>query len=77
MIAEGDKVSLRWTATGTHRGELVGIAPTGNRVNVSGNLTARFSGGKIVEDHDIWDTLKLAQQIGVAGQVGKTQRATS
>jgi predicted ester cyclase len=77
MIAEGDKVSLRWTATGTYRGELAGIVPAGNRVNVPGNLMARFSGGKIVEDHDIRDTLKLAQQIGAVGQVGKAQRATS
>jgi steroid delta-isomerase-like uncharacterized protein len=75
IIAEGDKVSLQWTATGTHRGELAGIAPTGNRITVSGNLTVRISGGKIVEDHTLWDTLKLAQQIGAVGQAGKAQRA--
>ena len=77
LVGERDKVSVRWTATGTHRGELAGIAPTGNRINVPGNLTARMSGGKVVEEYNVWDTLKLAQQIGAVGQVGKTQRATS
>jgi len=76
ILAETDKVLLRWTATGTHRGELAGIAPTGNRVNVPGNLTVRISGGKIVEDYNLWDTLKLAQQIGAVGQVGQAKRAT-
>jgi predicted ester cyclase len=32
QIAEGDKVVSRWTATGTHTGDLMGIPPTGNRV---------------------------------------------
>ena len=76
MVAEGDKVSVRWTATGTHRGELAGIAPTGKRVTVPGNLTVRISGGKVVEDHTLWDTLKLAQQIGAVGQVSQTKGAT-
>ena len=75
MVAEGDKVSIRWTATGTHRGELAGIAPTGKRITVPGNLTVRIS-GKVVEDHTLWDTLKLAQQIGAVGQVGQTKGAT-
>ena len=77
MVAEGDKVLVRWTATGTHRGELAGIATSGKRITVPGNLTARFSSGKIVEEHNLWDTLKLAQQIGAVGQVGKAQGATS
>lgn len=41
----------------------------------TGNLTARISGGKVVEEHNVWDTLKLAQQIGAVGQVGKAQGA--
>jgi steroid delta-isomerase-like uncharacterized protein len=77
MVAERDKVSVRWTATGTHRGELAGIAATGNRINVPGNLTALMSGGKVIEEHNLWDTLKLAQQIGAVGQVGKAHRATT
>jgi predicted ester cyclase len=76
MVAEGDKVSVRWTATGTHRGELAGIAPTGKRISVPGNLTVRISGGKVVEDHSLWDTLKLAQQIGAVGEVGQAKGAT-
>lgn len=68
MVAEGDKVVILWTATGTHRGELAGIAPTGNRVNVSGSLVMRFAGGQVIEEHILWDTLKLAQQIGAVSQ---------
>ena len=75
MVAEGDKVSVRWTATGTHRGELAGIAPTGKRITVPGNLTVRISGGKVVEDYNLWDTLTLAQQMGAVGQIGQAKGA--
>ena len=60
----------------THRGELAGIAPTGKRISVLGNLTVRISGGKVVEDHNLWDTLKLAQQIGAVGEVRQAKGAT-
>ena len=35
-IAEGERVVIRWTVTGTHKGELQGIAPTGKHVTVTG-----------------------------------------
>jgi steroid delta-isomerase-like uncharacterized protein len=76
VVAEGDKVSVRWMATGTHRGELAGIPPTGKQVSVPGSLTVRISGGKVVEEYNLWDTLKLAQQIGAVGQVGQAKGAT-
>ena len=76
MVAEGDKVAIRFTATGTHRGELAGIAPSGKKMNVSGNLTVRITDGMVVEDYNVWDTLKLAQQIGAVGQVGQARGAT-
>jgi predicted ester cyclase len=50
QIAEGDKVVTRWTSSATHKGELMGIAPTGNRTGVSGVTISRISGGKLVED---------------------------
>jgi steroid delta-isomerase-like uncharacterized protein len=65
MLAEGDKVAARWTATGTHRGELMGIPPTGKRVTGSGLIISRFAGGKVVEDNEVIDLLGMMQQLGV------------
>jgi steroid delta-isomerase-like uncharacterized protein len=46
QIAEGDKVAYRWTARGTHQGEFMGIAPTGNRVEMTGISIARLIDGR-------------------------------
>jgi steroid delta-isomerase-like uncharacterized protein len=64
QIAEGDRVVTRWTARGTHQGELMGNAPTGNQATVTGILVDRISGGKIEEEWADYDTLHLMQQIG-------------
>jgi steroid delta-isomerase-like uncharacterized protein len=64
LIAEGDRVVTRWTARGTHQGELMGNAPTGNPATVRGILVDRISGGKIEEEWADYDTLHLMQQIG-------------
>ena len=64
LIAEGDRVVTRWTARGTHQGELMGNAPTGNPATVTGILIDRISGGKIEEEWADYDTLHLMQQIG-------------
>jgi predicted ester cyclase len=47
QIAEGEMVVTRWTATGTHTGELLGIPPTGRRIEISGMTINRFSGSRI------------------------------
>jgi steroid delta-isomerase-like uncharacterized protein len=65
QIAEGDRVVTRWTATGTHKGDLFGIAPTGKQTTIAGVTIDRFSGGKIAESWDMWDSLGLMQQLGV------------
>jgi steroid delta-isomerase-like uncharacterized protein len=64
QVAEGDKVATRFTARGTHLGELEGIAPTGNRIEVTGINISRIAGGKIAEEWTNYDTLGLMQQIG-------------
>ena len=64
VIAEGEKVVSRWRAQGTHQGELMGIAPTGNEVAITGITITRIEDGKIVEEWENWDALGLMQQIG-------------
>lgn len=66
MVTEGDKVVTRWTATGTHRGEFMGIAPTGRRMSLPIIVITRFEAGKAVEDWEVYDGLGLMQQLGAA-----------
>ena len=65
QVAEGELVATRWTARGTHQGELFGIAPTGKQATVTGITIDRIVGGRIVESWTNWDTLGLMQQLGV------------
>ena len=64
-LADGDKVATRWTATGTHTGELMGIPPTGKQVTVTGMDINRLVGGKIVEHWGEFDQMGMMQQLGV------------
>jgi steroid delta-isomerase-like uncharacterized protein len=63
-IAQDDRVVLRLTVDGTHRGELLGVAPTGKRISVPEVLILRVSGGRIVEDWVQVDLLGLLAQLG-------------
>jgi predicted ester cyclase len=65
QIAEGDKVVTRYTASGTHQGELMGVAPTGSRVEIRGISITRIKGGKIEEIWESYDALGMMQQLGV------------
>jgi steroid delta-isomerase-like uncharacterized protein len=63
-MAEGDRVVTRWIGQGTHQGELMGIAPTGNQVTMTGITMHRIEDTKIVEEWSNWDALGLMHQIG-------------
>lgn len=65
QIAEGEKIVTRWTGQGTHQGELMGIAPTGKQVTVTGIEVDRIAGGKIEETWVSYDALGMMQQLGV------------
>jgi predicted ester cyclase len=54
----------RWSAKGTHRGDLAGIPPTGKPVSVTGISIDRIAGGKIVETWGIFDQFGMLQQLG-------------
>ena len=49
IFAEGDRVAYRWSVSGTHLGEWLGIPPTGNHVTATGITHFRIAGGKVVE----------------------------
>ena len=65
MIAEGDKVAMRITGTGTNKGAFRGIPPTNEKVTVSMIQIDRFAGGKFVEGWSRYDTWGLMQQLGL------------
>jgi steroid delta-isomerase-like uncharacterized protein len=69
-LAEGDKVALRFTSRGTHKGELFGIRPTNRTVTVAGQIIAKLTNGKIVENWANWDALGMLRQLG-ANQLPK------
>jgi len=65
QIAEGDKVVTRWTAKGTHKGELMGTPATGKSSTVTGIAVDRLVNGKIAESWGIFDQFGMLQQLGV------------
>jgi steroid delta-isomerase-like uncharacterized protein len=70
QVIEGDVVVTRWTARGTHGGDLQGIPPTGKPINVQGVLIDRVSGGQIQEEWAVYDSLGLMQQVGAQPAAG-------
>lgn len=70
MIATDDKVVSRITLTGTHQGEFMGIAPTGNRIVYPGIDIVRIEGDKAAERWGYFDDVGLLQQLGVAPPIG-------
>ena len=65
IIAEDDKVWIRDTLTGTHKGEYHGLAPTGKKIK--GKLVAilHIKNGKVAEGWEVSDMLHALKQIGV------------
>jgi steroid delta-isomerase-like uncharacterized protein len=64
QVAEGDKVTTRYTLSGTHQGEFFGVPASGRRVEVIGINIDRFEGGKLVEEWASYDLLGGLRQIG-------------
>lgn len=70
MLAEGDMVAYRLTATGTHAGEFMGIPATGKRVTFTETHIDQIANGKIVRHDGDWDQMGMMQQLGVIPAMG-------
>lgn len=55
-IIEGNRAVLIWTMSGTHRGKIMNIPPTGRRIEVRGVSILIIENGKISSGQNIWDT---------------------
>jgi predicted ester cyclase len=71
FITEGDKVVARWTSQATHKGDLMGIAPTGKQVKQTGIAIYHIVGGKVVEEWAERDMLGFMQQLGAIPTPGQ------
>jgi predicted ester cyclase len=76
IIAEGEKVVSRWTARGTHQGELMGIAPTGKEMTFTGIEVLRIAESKVVERWAEGNDLEVMQQIGAIPPPGHSEEAS-
>ena len=70
LIAEGDKVAARFTLRGTHKGEFMGIPPTGKQVTMAGIQIVRTADGRIAENWVNFDALGMVQQLGAIPVLG-------
>ncbi|MER7763132.1 ester cyclase [Streptomyces sp. NPDC097619] len=66
QLAEGDLVTTVWTWTGTHKGEFLGMAPTGRTCTMPGTTTFRCRDGQIAEGWWHYDAMGLMRQLGAA-----------
>ena len=74
MIAEGDRVACRYTQQGTHEGRLLGLAPTHNRIQITGIAIRRFEDRAVAE---LWlndDSVGLLRQLGVFPRLRQPQQ---
>ena len=72
QIADNERVATRWSAKGTHQGELMGMGPTGKQATVTGITIDRIVDGRIAESWTNWDTLGMLQQLGVVPVLATT-----
>ena len=69
MIAEGDKVVVRWRLVGTHKGNFLDISPTGKRVTLKGIAIYRLEDNKVAERWVVTDLHRLLQELKESPQV--------
>ena len=71
IFSAGDRVASRWIMRGTHNGELLGAAPTGNAVEVNGINIYRIAENRIAEVWQLTDLAGLLRQLGILSTLPK------
>ena len=66
LIAEGDKIVARFTVSGSHKGEFMGMSPTGKKTSIMEIRIYRIEGRKIVEHWGLLDQGTMMQQLGLS-----------
>ncbi|SRR6266508_2691899 len=65
LVIDGPRHADRWVLSGTHSGDLLGLAPTGRPVRVEGaTFTVLGDDGLVAEDHHYMDLAGLLTQLG-------------
>lgn len=62
LIAEGDRVVVRWRLLGTHKGEFRGLAPTGRAITLKGIAIYRVDSGKLMERWVVSDVYGMLEE---------------
>jgi steroid delta-isomerase-like uncharacterized protein len=65
VLADGDRMAVRWTAEGTHRGEFLHIPPTGRAIAVCGVTFLTLDGGRVRRSESVWDVAGLLRALGL------------
>ena len=69
LFVSENKVCTRFTLTGTHQGEFMGISATENNIKVNGVVISLVEDGKIIEEWEILDMLSFFQQLGLVPEL--------
>ncbi len=70
LIAEADRVTLRVTIRGAHKGTFLSIPPTGKSITVCGLDVVRIENGRFVEHWGGPDTFDILRQLGAVVRPG-------
>jgi steroid delta-isomerase-like uncharacterized protein len=74
MVAEGDIVAARFTSSGTHKGNFMGISPTGKKFTLQGANIVRYKNDKQAEVWLFYNILNILQQLGIAPPMAQAVR---
>ncbi len=77
LVSAGNKTVISFTLSGTHEGDLMGIAATGRQVKVSGMTLSHFENGKIIDEWELLDQLTLFQQLGIVSIHPETETSSN